>query len=307
MNVTLLVATQRGYRFAQRFFQHRPDDHTTLFTFRETPWEPPFFDDIKQLAMENGATFIEARQVDKGNARFFWSEQSIDLMICVNWRYLVPQSIFSQAILGAFVYHDSYLPEYRGFSPTVWAMINGEDHTGVTLLHMSDDVDAGDIVDQQKVPIHPHDTIAEVMERVTQAYLTVLDKNINILLEGNVPGYPQNHDMASYTCTRLPEDNRINWAWNTNRVYNLIRAVTQPYPGAYTFLEGQKLIIWKARPTRDFPAYIGRTPGRVVEVGGKGCIVLTGDSGLLIQEVQLNGGVPQPASNILTSIKMTLC
>lgn len=83
------------------------------------------------------------------------------------------------------------LPEYRGFSPTVWAIINGEDHTGVTLFKIAEEVDAGDIVDQERVPIGPDDTIAVVIERVTQTYLDLLERNLDGLINGTVRLYPK--------------------------------------------------------------------------------------------------------------------
>src|SRR5690606_18388029 len=122
-----------------------------------------------------------------------------------------PSAIYERARLGAFVFHDSLLPAYRGFSPTVWAIINGEDNTGVTLFHMADDVDSGDIVAQQRVSIAPDETIADVLENVTQAYLSVLESYLPALMDGSAPRIPQEHEAATYTCKRLPEDNAIDW------------------------------------------------------------------------------------------------
>src|SRR5262249_44273378 len=154
--------------------------------------------------------------------------------------------LYERARLGAYVFHDSLLPRYRGFSPTVWAMINGESETGATLFAVSEEVDYGDIIAQSRVSINSDETIAEVMERVTDAYLLLLEQNLPRLMSGNVPRTPQDHLRATYTSKRVPEDNRIMWNSPTDVIHNLIRAVTRPYTGAYTYLDDMKLIVWSA-------------------------------------------------------------
>ncbi len=133
----------------------------------------------------------------------------VDLMFVVSWHYLIPRSVFQGATLGSFVFHDSLLAEYRGFAPTVWAMINGASQTGVSLLEMADDVDSGAIVNQERVPIGADDTIATVLDRVTEIYLVLLERNLPALLKGQAPHTPQDRTQATYTCKRVPEDNLI--------------------------------------------------------------------------------------------------
>jgi methionyl-tRNA formyltransferase len=305
--IALLCATHRGYRFLQKLLALVPDAELFVFSFREEPWEPPFVDDIRTLAESHGHRFFTARNVGSPRWRSFWETTPLDLMLVVSWRYLIPPEVFRRPRQGTFVWHDSLLPAYRGFSPTVWAILNGEDHTGVTLFEMAEEVDSGDIVDQERVPIGPDDPIRVVMERVTEAYLTLLERNLEALLAGTAPRRPQDPSRATYTCKRLPQDNRIDWKAPTAAVYNLIRAVSAPYPGAYTFLDGRKLIVWAARRLPDAPRYVGRVPGRVVEVRpGEGVVVLTGDGALLLTEVQPEGMPPVCAAEVLQSLSQTL-
>jgi methionyl-tRNA formyltransferase len=117
---------------------------------------------------------------------------------------------------------------------------------------------------------------------------------------------PQNHALATYTCKRTLEDNEIQWDRATAEIYNLIRALSRPYPGAYTLLSGEKLRIWSARQI-PVPVYAGRIPGRVVKIlPGEGILVLTGDGGLLVQDVQLEMGDVINASELIRSISLTL-
>ncbi len=305
--IALLCATARGLRVLNRLAELVPDARLLVFSFREETWEPPFFDDIRARAAEVGAQFHEARQVGAERWQPVWDAASPDLLLAVNWRYLVPPPVYRRARLGAFVFHDSLLPAYRGFSPTVWAMINGEDHTGATLLTMADGYDEGDIVGQMRVDIGPDDTIAAVTERVTEVYLALLETHLPALLAGQAPRTPQDHSAATYTCKLLPDDMRIDWAWPTARTHNLIRAVTAPYPGAHTTLDGQRLTIWQAERLPLARQYVGRVPGRVVEVRpGAGAVVLTGDGALLLTRIQLEGAEPASADAVLNRLSHTL-
>jgi len=307
MKTVLLCATRRGYRVLERLAPRVPRGDLAVFSFREEPGEPAFLEDIRALANAHGAEFWETRQVGAEKMADFWAANEIDLMLVVSWRYLIPPSIYDRARLGAFVFHDSLLPAYRGFAPTVWAITNGKDHTGATLFRISEEVDAGEIVDQESVPIGPDECIRDVLEHVTLAYLEILDRNLAALQTGTAKLRPQDHRLATYTCRRLAADNGIAWGASTTSIFNLIRAVTRPYPGAWTTWNGQTLRIWSAERLASPPAYVGRVPGRVVEIRpGEGVVVLTGDGCLLVHEVQLGDAAPTDAAALLKSLSHTL-
>lgn len=302
MRVVLLCATARGRAVLEHLAARVQGHDLVVVSFREQPVEPPFLEDIRRLGERVGARFFEARDV----ARIEELRSGVDLLLAVSWRYLVPPEVFTRARLGAFVMHDSLLPAYRGFSPTVWALINGEQEVGATLFAMADEVDSGDIVDQRRVPVGPDDTIAAVMDRVTGAYLDLVEANLDALLAGTAARRPQDHGKATYTCKRQSADNQIRWEESTSRIHNLIRAVTRPYEGAFTFLEGRRLRIWAAEPAGG-PPYVGRVPGRVVQVlPGRGSVVLTGDGALFLTRVQLEGQAEACAADVLGSLNITL-
>lgn len=306
MRIVLLCATHRGYRVLERLAALQPDADLIVFSFREEAHEPPYLDAIRALALNRGATFYEARQIGAAKWRAFWQTTPVDLMLVVSWRYLIPPEVYELPKQGTFVFHDALLPAYRGFAPTVWAMINGEDHTGVSLFEIAPGVDEGKLVAQRRVPIGDDDTIADVMEQVTLTYLDVLSEHLLRLLDGTAPLLEQDERAATYTCKRIPDDNRIDWAQPTAVIYNLIRATTTPYPGAFTTLNGRKLIVWAARRIEARP-YVGRIAGRVIEVRrGEGAVVLTGDGLLLITRVGWEGEAPLPGDQILNNLSLTL-
>jgi methionyl-tRNA formyltransferase len=310
MRIALFCATRRGCLFLRKLRSVAPDADLIVCSFAEEPHEPPFLDDIRSTTQALGGRFVETRRVGGEDLRDFWAANPVDLIFAVSWRYLIPPDLYRRARKGSFVFHDSLLPRYRGFAPTVWAIINGEDHTGATLFAMSERADEGDIVDQQRVPILPDETIADVMQRVTDAYLELLERNFSSLARGVAIPKPQDHSIATYCCRRFPRDNQIDWRRPTREIFNLIRATTRPYPGAFTWMEGRQLIVWSAASPSSSeppPRYVGRVPGRVVEVSpARGCTVLTADGALTLTELQSAGAQPRPAAEVIDKPGCTL-
>ena len=142
---------------------------------------------------------------------------------------------------GALNMHGSLLPKFRGRVPVNWAIIQGERQTGASLHYMELKPDAGDLVDQQAVPILPDDTAGQVFAKVTVAAEQVLDRSLPGLLLGSAPRKRLDLKAGSYYGRRRPEDGRIDWSQPAWSVHNLIRAVAPPYPGAYSTLAGKPL------------------------------------------------------------------
>ena len=163
--------------------------------------------------------------------------------------------------LGAYNLHGSLLPRYRGRAPVNWALVSGETETGVTLHRMVARADAGEIVDQQPVPIGPADSIREVYDGVVGAARKVVARRIDELLSGQVQSRPQDEARATVVRGRRPEDGRIDWQRDARTVFNLVRAVTHPYPGAFTEVQDRRFYIWWAEPMDETPA--GAEPGEV--------------------------------------------
>ena len=228
-------------------------------------------------------------------------------ILMASWRYLVPESVYGRARKGCYVFHDSLLPKYRGFAPTVWSMINGERETGVSLFKATNSVDAGDIVDQRRADINDTDNIAAVMERVTDLYLQIAERNFASLLNGTAESYSQNHNVATYTCKWTPSDACIDWTKGARDIFNLVRATSWPYPGAYTNLGERKLIIWSADLRCAPGPFVSHSPGRIVESHPEGgAAVLTGAGAIRLKMVQLAGEPIANAGRILRSPSLTL-
>ncbi|MCL2669440.1 MAG: hypothetical protein FWE89_02030, partial [Syntrophaceae bacterium] len=190
---------------------------------------------------------------------------------------------------GAFNLHGSLLPSYRGRCPVNWVLIHGETQTGVTLHHMVAKADAGDIVGQKLVPIDRSDRAVTLYRKLCAAAGTLLDEFLPPLITGKAPRIRQDLSKGSYFGGRRPEDGQIDWHWSNERIYNLIRAVTDPYPGAFAFLPGwKKLLIWWAEPiavdvSPDLPV------AGMIRRKGKGICVETGQGLIRLLEVESSG------------------
>jgi methionyl-tRNA formyltransferase len=184
--------------------------------------------------------------------------------------------------LGALNLHGSYLPKYRGRVPVNWVVINGESETGATLHYMVEKPDAGDIVDQEKVEIAFTDTALDVFNKVTQAAVTVIARAWPLLREGKAARNPLDLKAGNYCRGRKPEDGRIDWSRPAIEIYNLIRGVTHPYPGAFTSLGDKKVIIWQAKPLEG-----QGEPGQIMSENP--LLVCTGDGLLELLSLQVEG------------------
>jgi|SRR5919108_4608695 methionyl-tRNA formyltransferase len=305
--VGIACMTPRGIAVLRRVMALRPEVELTVVSAREEGGEPGFFEALRAVTREYGGQFHEGRNLATLAQAGLLNPSALDLLLLVNWRWLVPASLYRQPRQGAFVFHDSLLPAYRGFSPTCWAIINGEATTGATLFAIADDVDAGDIIGQQQVAIGPDDTVMTVMGRVTEAYLRLLEMHLEELLAGTAAPRPQEHGKATYACKRTAEDNRIDWAAPTLVIHNLVRAVTHPYPGAFTSLEGRRLRVWSSRRDLEPRNYRGRIPGAVVGFGQAGeAAVLTGDGVLILDCVQLEDGPAVRPAEVFSSLGVRL-
>jgi len=314
-NLVVLCATARGLSCLQKVFELRPHDSIWVGTFPESAEEPPFVDDIRQASLGRQAEthLIVSRRVDGKMWAPVWEEQKLDLMIVISWRYLIPRSVYEIPVHGTYVFHDSLLPTYRGFAPSVWALINGEKRAGASLLAIGEGVDEGPLVAQKVVGIADHDTIATLMPRVTQCYLDMITSHLNLLLEDKVELTEQDHSIATYTCKRLPSDNCLHWgSTSTAKLYNLIRASTHPYPGAHCTLVGsdgsqRSLKVWKATLVDTPKPYAGSIAGRIVQCTKGGPVtVLTTDGQLQLDVVSLGEGPDVPAGDVISRVSDTL-
>jgi methionyl-tRNA formyltransferase len=230
-----------------KFLLDRGEDVVLVVTHADDPKEPRWFDSVADLARGRGITPVILDGPRKPDAIARIEALRPDLLLSFYYRGILPEGLLRLPTLGAFNMHGSLLPKYRGRAPVNWAVVRGETSTGATLHVMTEKPDAGDIVDQEEVPIGPDETAGEVQAAVTAAAVKILERRLPDLKKGAAPRRPQDESAATTFGRRRPEDGRIDWTRSAQDVHNLVRAVTHPFPGAFTDIFGQKTFLWKTR------------------------------------------------------------
>jgi len=175
----------------------------------------------------------------------FLKQFKTDLIFSVNYLFLVDENILKYPRLYAINLHGSLLPKYRGRTQHVWAIINGEKETGITAHIMEKGCDTGDIVLQKRIPILSEDTGADILISYKKMYPEIILEIITNIEKDKLTRIAQDNEMATYFNKRTPEDGHINWNWQKERIYNWVRAQADPYPGAFSYINNQKITIDK--------------------------------------------------------------
>lgn len=173
-------------------------------------------------------------------------ELDLDVAFVLGWSQIIRPPALSCCRVGMVGAHASFLPHNRGSAPINWALINGETESGNTLMWLSSGVDEGSIIDQTRFTISPYDTCASLYDKVAESNRQLVLRLIPRLLRGERPGRPQPSGEGDLLERRRPEQGRIDWSNDSLSVYNFIRALTRPYPGAFSHLEHERWLIWKA-------------------------------------------------------------
>lgn len=305
MRTLFIGGTKRGYQTLRALVKAGHSICGIISLAQDSHELERFEEPMRQLADEYGIPLFETRWMkDRDYAAILREELKPDIALGVGCRIMISETIYAIPPLGTLAVHDSLLPEYRGFAPLNWAIINGEQETGVTLFYLNHLMDGGDIVGQKRIPVEPYETAPELYEKVCLATVDLVLECWPQLAAGTALRTKQEYAVGSFGCSRTPINGMIDWSRPTREIFNLIRSLSHPYPGAFTFRKGERIVIRKALPLENPPLYRGRIPGRVVGVNGdEGCVdVLTGDGIIRIYSVD-DDGHEVKASKIITSVK----
>jgi len=278
-----------------------------IFTHPDSANESHFFGSVARIAAERGIQVFAPEDVNHP----LWVDRIRDLkpdvIFSFYYRYLLCDNILSTARVGAFNLHGSLLPAYRGRAPLNWVLVNGESETGVTLHRMVTRADAGAIITQQRVDITDSDVAMSLHRKLTEAAASMLHGVLPAIKAQTFSETAQDESKASYYGRRTPEDGRLDWEQPAQMLQNLVRAVSDPWPGAYSFAGTHKFIVWTSRVRMD----VNRArAGTVLSVSpllvacGDGVLeILTGqvDNGVYMQGAQLAQSLGLVAGTLLSS------
>ncbi len=269
-------------------------DVAAVFTHDDDPNEEVWFRSVRQLAE---AQHVPVFAPERPNTPEWIARVAAcqpDFIFSFYYRKLLSNEILATARRGALNLHGSLLPRYRGRCPVNWVLIHGERESGVTLHYMVEKADRGDVVAQRAVPITDDDTALTLFHKLTDAAAGLMREFYPRLAAGTAPRVAQDQSQASYFGGRRPEDGRIDWSQPARTVFNLVRAVTHPYPGAFTTWQGRTLYVWQTRLQPPVET-VHVVPGTIVAVRPE-LVVHTSSGALRLTRVQLEGDPEMPGA-----------
>ncbi|WP_270221982.1 bifunctional UDP-4-amino-4-deoxy-L-arabinose formyltransferase/UDP-glucuronic acid oxidase ArnA [Kosakonia cowanii] len=272
-------------------------DIAAIFTHADNAQENAFFGSVARLAAERGIPVYAPDDVNHPLWVDRITEMKPEVIFSFYYRNLLGEAILNSARIGAFNLHGSRLPAYRGRAPLNWVLVNGETQTGVTLHRMVSRADAGAIIAQQAVEIADADDALSLHRKLTESAKHLLEGALPTLKSGTFSETAQDESKASYVGRRTPEDGRLEWEKPAKTLHNLVRAVSDPWPGAFSFVGTHKFIVWKSRVRSDVaPA----RAGTVISVAP--LIIACGDGALEVMTGQTEKGVYMQGAQLAQSL-----
>lgn len=276
MEIGILASGNLGYKTVNALYK-KGIWFSFLFTDKASS-------DLISFANESGIPLYTGNPRREEALLFLQKFSSIDLMISINYLFLLDENIINYPAYGCVNIHGSLLPKYRGRTPHVWAIINNETVTGVTVHHIDSGCDSGNIILQESVAIENQFTGYDILLEFEKRYPNLILKAIELFKKGRPKGTSQNNDHATYFGRRTPDDGRINWIWQKERIYNWVRAQADPYPGAFSFYNGAKIVIDEIAFTEH--GFSSEMQNGLILIGGKKPCVKTSNGTIMLTKLR---------------------
>ncbi|MBK9383728.1 MAG: bifunctional UDP-4-amino-4-deoxy-L-arabinose formyltransferase/UDP-glucuronic acid oxidase ArnA [Planctomycetes bacterium] len=269
-----------------------------VFTHRDDPHENVWFGSVAEVAAKHGIPVFAPSDANHPLWLTRLRELAPDILFSFYYRDMLSRELLAIPRLGGLNLHGSLLPRYRGRCPVNWVLVHGETETGVSLHHMVAKPDAGDLVDQERIPITDDDTARSLMGKCRAAARVVLDRALPAIAAGRAARVPQDEAAASYFGGRKPKDGEISWSSPARTVRNLVRAVTRPYPGAFTHAGRRKLLVWSATIDESQSG----APGEILST--EPLVVACGEGALRIDFGQPADGVSMTGAQLASEMSL---
>lgn len=272
-------------------------DVVAVFTHADDPTENTWFRSLAAEAVERGIPVYAPQNVNHP----LWIERlrefAPEAIFLFYYRDLLGAEALAIPTLGAFNLHGSLLPRYRGRAPINWVLVNGETETGVTLHHMTPKPDDGDIIARRRVAIDHDDTALTLNSKLVEVGKSLMLETLPLIRDGKAARIPQDASQSSCFGRRTPADGEIDWTRSAREIRNLVRAVTHPYPGAFSKLAGRKFMFWKVT---EVAGRSGVTPGAILDRDP--LTIACGSGALRIESAQAEGGVRSTGAQLANDL-----
>lgn len=299
MNVVFISALEYGYRCIKSVLEDGWDV-SAIFTMEDELIEDASgYVPMDSLA-EYGADVVKVEDINASDTISDIEDYEPDVIVVLGWSQIVGDEVIELSRLCSLGNHPTLLPKHRGRAPIPWSIIMGLTRSGTTFFHLVQEVDAGDIFAQKEFPITFQDDAESVYEKAVSASAELLSQEIFPKLnDGEVIRQTQDEKSASYWKKREPRDGLIDWDKRARNLYDWIRGLTHPYPGAFTYvpdLDDAKLTVWASEYDEELR---DGDPGEVLDISSEGLLVGTGDGGLLLTRLQLGDGPEMDAEELV--------
>lgn len=245
------------------------------------------FPPVKETALLHGIEVYQPRKIREPECIAYLENYQADIIVVVAFGQILPKEILEMPKYGCVNVHASLLPKYRGAAPIQWAVINGEKVTGVTTMRMDEGLDTGDMIMKEEVALTPEETGGSLFDRLAGTGAQLCLRTLEAIENGTATYTPQDPGAATHTAMIKKQLGEIDWNKSAPELERLIRGLN-PWPSAYTYLNGKTLKIWKAAVSGQLRDGT-QEPGRVAEVKKDRLAVQTGQGMLELLEVQLEG------------------
>ena len=254
--------------------------------------------DLEPVAAKHGVPILPATNINKPEVLEQIRSLEPDYIFVIGWSQICRQEFLSIPKIGCIGCHPAAIPENRGRGVIPWTILQGCSETGISLFWLDEGVDSGDIIVQENFPVAPDETATTLYKKHGYYLEKILNEAVASLVAGKITRIAQDHSQASYCAKRTPDEGFIDWNLPAESIWTLIRAVTKPYPGAFTFYKGNKLVIWEADYVGEAP-YWG-LPGQIQAILEEGVLVQCGDGKhLLLKTCQLENEPETDANQVL--------
>ena len=259
---------------------------------------------VKELAVRNSLKIYQPVKVKEQQFLDIMNELKPDAIVVAAFGQILPKALLDIPRFGCINVHATLLPKYRGAAPIQYAILDGEKETGITIMHMDEGLDTGDIILQESLTIEPDETGGSLFDKMAKLGASLILKALEQIENGTATRTKQDNEKASYVKMITKEMGKLDFSYPAVKLERMIRGLN-PWPSAYTFIDGKTLKIWSADVEED-DKNINAQPGEIVEVRKDAIVVKTGMGKLVIKELQLEGKKRLPADAFLRGYHLTV-
>jgi len=282
--ILLFIATEKGFEVLKKLYKYDKKIIGLVSSFKEENVKEEFYYKIEEFCNEKQISFKEYNKEFKQNLEGILKAFNITEAVAISWRYFIPLKINKLLETKLIIFHDSLLPKYRGFCPTPTAIICGEKEIGISVFFATNEIDKGEIILQKKIKIDANLYIKDIILKQSKLYSEAMIELIEMIKRDSIRSELQDETKATYSIWRSPEDCQIDWKLSSLEIYNLIRAVSFPYTGAFSYYESKKVYALRSEIEKDVK-FAKRDPGKIWKIDREKPIVICGKGMIKLSKI----------------------